>query len=306
MPTLQEVFSRVPAAHQNALQWFVEHRGQEVPWPTPLQDGTFLVNRPKGIHKPAGWEYALSVRQMMTGLYADGEPAIQPDGSWHYQYFQEGTDPALRDNYYTNVGLMACIRDWIPIGVFRQTLESPNPLYKVMGLAWVVEWRNDGYFILEGLTPAEETLPIDSGPLVQDETIDSVSAGDARRRIQASIIQRQGQGPFRAGLLSAYEGRCAITSYDAASALEDAPIDPYADGGTNAFSNGILLRADLHTLFDQGLIAIDQESMSVLAGPSLSGTIYTSLAGKPIYQPLDPKARPSPIALAAHRAWAKL
>lgn len=275
-------------------------------WPTPLHDGTFLLNRPKGIHKPAGWEYTLSVRQMMSGPYADSEPALQRDGSWHYQYFQEGTDPALRDSYYANVGLMACIRDRIPIGVFRQTAERPHPLYKVMGLAWVWEWRSDGYFMLAGLTPEEETLPIDTGSGNNDEATKLGIVEDVRKKVQRSILERRGQGQFRAGLLIAYQGRCAISKYDAASALEAAHIDPYGEGGANLLSNGLLLRADLHTLFDEGLVAIDGESMSVIVSQSLSGTMYSSFAGIRITEPLDPKARPDPIALAAHRAWANL
>ena len=71
-------------------------------------------------------------------------------------------------------------------------------------------------------------------------------------------------------------------------------------------SNGLLLRADLHTLFDLGQIAIDVDSLSVLVSPSLSGTLYAALEGCPLHQPRDPLARPNPIALSAHRAWAKL
>ncbi len=300
MPTFHEVFNSLKPSHQTALKWFVEHRGQEVPWLAPLPDGTLLVNRPKGIHKPAGWEYALSVRQMMTGPYADGEPTVLPDGTWNYQYFQEGTDPSLRDSYYTNVALMACIRDRVPIGVLRQISESPDTRYKVMGLAWVAEWQNDGYFMLQGLSPSDEIIPTDSGTSLPKE------ADDVRKRIGALILQRQGQGQFRASLINAYQGCCAITKYDAVSALEAAHIDPYSEGGKNSPSNGLLLRADLHTLFDLGLIAIDGETMSVLVSPSLAGTLYSNLAGTQIALPLEPDARPSPIALAAHRSWAKL
>lgn len=158
MRKLNEVLMSLSSSHRAALIWFIEHRGQEVPYPSPMPDGTFLVTRPKGIQKPAGWRHALSIRQMMHGPYADAEPALQENGSWYYQYFQEGTDPKSRDRYFTNRGLMACIEDSVPIGVLRQTSEKPDVRYEVMGLAWVREWRNDGYFILDGLSPDEENL----------------------------------------------------------------------------------------------------------------------------------------------------
>jgi putative restriction endonuclease len=299
MPTIQEGLTRLSASHQQALNWFIEHRGQEVTWPEPLQDGTFLLNRPKGIHKPAGWEHTLSIRQTLASPYPDMEPSLEADGSWQYQYFQEGDDPGQRDNYYTNVGLIACIRDHIPIGVLRQIAEEPRSLYKVMGLAWVSEWRKDGYFIFKGLTAAEEIALSGGGGMGPDEV--RSEPREARNRIVASILQRQGQGRFRSGLLSAYEGRCAITDFDAASALEAAHIDPYNEGGANDTANGLLLRADLHTLFDLNLMAVDPDTLSVLISPTLAGTRYVELSGKPLRVPNAQELRPSVQALRAHR-----
>ena len=125
MPNLDETANIISRAHKDALIWFIENQGQQIEWRSPLPDGTFLVNRPKGFHKPRGWKYALSVRQMLTGPYADAEPALQADGSWHYQYFQEGTEPGKPDEYFTNTALMECIKDGVPIGVLRQISEEP-------------------------------------------------------------------------------------------------------------------------------------------------------------------------------------
>jgi hypothetical protein len=243
---------------------------------------------------------------MMGGPYADVEPALQSDGSWHYQYFQEGTDPTKRDSYYTNVGLMVCIADGVPIGVFRQTSVKPDPRYKVMGLAWVREWQPNGYFILDGLSPAEEAFSQSSELTTQAESFNPRSIEDARRWVTSSIVQRQGQGQFRATLLNAYQGRCAITGCDAASALEAAHIIPYNGAETNSARNGILLRADLHTLFDLGLIAIDETTMTLVISSSLSNGHYASLAGGRVQLPVDSKLRPSPQALSAHRALARI
>ena len=93
------------------------------------------------------------------------------------------------------------------------------------------------------------------------------SMEDARRRIEATIVLRQGQGAFRDSLLEAYGCRCAISGCDVPEALEAAHIIPYKGEHTNVVVNGLLLRADLHTLFDLGLIAIDTADLLVLLHP---------------------------------------
>jgi putative restriction endonuclease len=306
MLDLNDVLSSLSSSHRAALIWFIEHRGQEVSWPAQLPDGTFLVNRPKGIHKPAGWKHTLSVRQMMQGPYADAEPALQEDGSWRYQYFQEGTNPEERDRYFTNVGLMACIEDGVPIGVLRQTSQKPNARYKIMGLAWVLGWRRDGYFLLDGLSPSEETRGLSSERMIDGASFVPSAIEDARTRIVSSIVQRQGQAQFRAKLLRAYGGRCAITGCDASSTLEAAHIVPYQGSATNLEANGLLLRADIHTLFDLGLIAIDGDTMSVILSPTLSSGHYSKLQGRKITLPDDASYRPNAEALAMHRQAARL
>ena len=58
---LSDILGTLPDEHREALEWFHEHRGLEVSWPDPLPSGAFLINRAKGIHKPASWRHALSV-----------------------------------------------------------------------------------------------------------------------------------------------------------------------------------------------------------------------------------------------------
>src|SRR5437763_1071241 len=133
MSDLDDSLSRLPGRHQTALRWFHDHVGSDQPWPRPLADGTLLVTLPKGIYKPEWSSYALSVRQMLKSPYPDREPAMRDDGTWSYAYYQEGPDPADRDRFYTNVGLLACMRDGIPVGVLRQITGKPNVRYHVHG-----------------------------------------------------------------------------------------------------------------------------------------------------------------------------
>lgn len=102
-----------------------------------------------------------------------------------------------------------------------------------------------------------------------------------------AIKIRRGQGKFRSGLLKLYDFKCAITSEGPKDVLEAAHIEPHAISGRNSFDNGLLLRADLHTLFDIGLIAVDPLNLIVMTHPSLQGTNYESLAGSLIRERVD-------------------
>jgi hypothetical protein len=122
---------------------------------------------------------------------------------------------------------------------------------------------------------------------------------DARERTNRAIVQRQGQSKFRSELLKAYGGQCAITDCDAEAALEAAHIFPYLGTDTNHVKNGLLLRADIHTLFDLHLISIDPNTSKVVISSSVLNTCYKELNGKPLKSPKD-YASPSPEAIARH------
>jgi len=121
------------------------------------------------------------------------------------------------------------------------------------------------------------------------------SAGE-RQRVMRSILNRQGQPRFRRKLLAAYGSRCAVTDCDTADALEAAHIGAYAGGGSDEAHNGLLLRADIHTLFDCDLLSIDG-ALRIHLSPTLSGSHYAGLQGKRIRRPTAQFDRPSAAAL---------
>jgi hypothetical protein len=131
-----------------------------------------------------------------------------------------------------------------------------------------------------------------------DDPFDPTDLEDARERISREITRRRGQRAFREGLLRAYEGRCAITGCDVKDVLEAAHIVPYLGPLTNRTDNGLLLRADLHTLFDCGLISIDAQTRSVVVADRLLATDYASLNGKALRTPTTAADAPSAHALA--------
>ena len=125
---------------------------------------------------------------------------------------------------------------------------------------------------------------------------------DAREKVLAQVVRRRGQPAFRKALLEAYEGRCAISRCDVSAVLEAAHIHPYLGERTNYVTNGILLRADLHTLFDLGLLIIDSDAMNARLAKSLRDSAYGPLHGVKIHVPDSEKQRPIRDALDWHRS----
>lgn len=70
---------------------------------------------------------------------------------------------------------------------------------------------------------------------------------------------RLGQGAFRVLVTDAYSRRCSISGEKTLPVLESAHIKPYAESGPHFISNGLLLRSDLHKLFDSGYLTITKE-----------------------------------------------
>jgi len=317
---IETLLAKLDDRHQQALRWYLDRAGQEHSWPQPIEvagQKTLLATKAKGIYKPQWSKYTLSVRQTLGGPYPDKSPVERPDGTWSYEYFQENADHTARDKEFTNLGLVACWKDRVPVGVMRQVSGKPHVRYRVLGLALVTGWTA-GHFSLEGFSPSgayREHAPTpevdvlvtieDDGPGAR-EAFDPARVKDARERLKAFVVRRLGQPAFREMLIRLYRGRCALTSCDVVQVLEAAHVTPYRGPDTNEATNGILLRADIHTLFDQGLIAIDPTTRQVIIAPILKGTSYGELEGKVVAEPSDPDRKPSDAALVEHLRWMKL
>ncbi|MFA8589485.1 HNH endonuclease [Xanthomonas campestris] len=122
---------------------------------------------------------------------------------------------------------------------------------------------------------------------------------DARVWAMRAVAQRRGQSFFRNQLLEAYGSRCAITGCSAKEVLEAAHILPYRGDHTDRVDNGLLLRADLHTLFDCLLLWITPENKVALAS-SLLTTDYLPLKGQTVRQPESKKNHLNPHHLREH------
>lgn len=139
----------------------------------------------------------------------------------------------------------------------------------------------------------EEFLPLD---LPDDEAWtddpDYVpEEGDHREVIERQVKERRGQQQFRDALRQRYGDRCLVTGCQVLAALEAAHIKPYRGENDNDPANGLLLRADIHTLFDLDLIGIEPETLRVEVVPAVAkDKNYGSLDGKKLC--LTGKRRP--------------
>jgi putative restriction endonuclease len=124
-----------------------------------------------------------------------------------------------------------------------------------------------------------------------------VQEEQARYGEPVSVLPRLGQGSFRILVTEAYNRRCAVTREKTLPALDAAHIKPYEDSGLHIVSNGILLRRDLHALFDKGYVTITTslkfEVSRKIKEEFENGRDYYGLQGRELWLPANPTNRPS-------------
>lgn len=110
------------------------------------------------------------------------------------------------------------------------------------------------------------------------------------------VQPRLGQGIFRLAVTDAYGRACAVTTEHSLPALEAAHIRPYSDGGKHEVRNGLLLRSDIHRLFDKGYVGVTPDYRFVvserLRDDYSNGRSYYPLDGKSIHLPQDLRVQP--------------
>lgn len=118
------------------------------------------------------------------------------------------------------------------------------------------------------------------------------------------VLPRLGQRSFRVAVLDSYGRRCAITNEKTLPALEAAHIRDYRDVQEHSLTNGILLRADVHNLFDMGYVTVSPDHRFLVSRrikeEFKNGRDYYALHGSAIRLPQNPAHRPEPGALVWH------
>ena len=175
--------------------------------------------------------------------------------------------------------------------------EHPKAAFRYEGCFLYVghSGREPADFVLHREQPYLAGQPVDEAP-----SFDPTDEEDGRRRIMAEVTRRQGQKQFRQTLMQAYAGQCAITSCRVVPVLEAAHILPYRGPHTNHVTNGLLLRADIHTLYDLGMVAV-ADDYRVLVASALHGTQYVEYHGHFLVLPEDQALYPNLEALRMQR-----
>lgn len=153
-----------------------------------------------------------------------------------------------------------------------------------------------GRLLLDQLGQAAGRVPI----------LDPAAAAEPPSRFGEAILVRPrlGQGSFRVIVTDAYERRCAVTRERTLPALEAAHIRPYSEGGEHRIDNGLLLRRDLHALFDRGYLTVTPElHLEVsrrIRDDFENGRDYYAMQGRKLWTPDVMGRKPDPTFLRWH------
>lgn len=322
--SIESALSRLPEQYRQrvgwAYQWFAEHEGYVGPRPYGKhapKDAPIILAAQRGIHKPGVLPMALSVYSSGNSFYAKDSLHTLDDQTWILQYCEhERNQGDTAGSSVYNASLRLCLKEGFPVGVFVPS----GTEYRCLGLAFVEQYNPETkFFWLHGpVRPHDETSlapiradfadPSDGAPSIEFDSSDTslellseelIDDHDQRNHVIAEIVRRKQQGLFRKQVLEAYEGRCAISSYETADVLQAAHISSYLGPKSQMVTNGVLLRADLHILYDRALLSIRPDDLKVQTSPLLTGTRYESLDGKQIRLPSNRKLWPSEPRLAA-------
>jgi len=148
-----------------------------------------------------------------------------------------------------------------------------TPRYNVQSSIQEVdlEWASGLFSGSTQLGPSE--ADVDNTPLDTD---------DQRKEVLRQIKQRRGQKIFRDTLLSQGK-KCAVSGCEIVDILEAAHITAYKNDSHNHLSNGLLLRSDMHTLYDLDLFAINPDSLLIYFSPYIKDQEYVRYHGTKLH-----------------------
>jgi putative restriction endonuclease len=120
-----------------------------------------------------------------------------------------------------------------------------------------------------------------------------------------TIVPRLGQGLFRILVTDVYDKRCTVTGERTLPVLDAAHIKPYEIVQKHEVWNGLLMRSDLHRLFDRGYVSVDPSTRRLVVSKRIkdefeNGKDYYKLEGMPVREPNTSWAQPNSENLEFH------
>lgn len=322
--TLAHASKLVPEEYLAVWSWYLGMEGKSI---SRLPMGDYAppglpvkVCSQRGIHKPTGsdlahgWpngrEYALTIHSATGGRYND-HVIYRPDGTWTFDYDEQVTEQGREQQWDQNSPLMNCLEDGVPVGV----MVGQRRGYIVMGLAFVERYDpNTGRFSLHGPVNSDTDNDMQFYSFVEAELSEkdarrleelkrlSLEDGDERLREFTRQVKRERQRQFSRAVFEAYGGRCAISDVGVPETLQAAHIDDYRSRKSQIVQNGILLRADLHLLYDANLLGIKPGSHEIVLADSARVEPYRKLVeDRPVLRmPNNPALLPDDDLLDIH------
>lgn len=254
-----------------------------------------------GIFKPAAFDSVwLFVTEQKTADRTQYHDILTGDVLHMEGQTQGGTDHLIEQHVERGLELLLFYR--------KKKYEHPGAGFTYKGRFLYQSHESSGptkFTLCQENSPAL-TIPFIESELQSSGEFNPQNIVDARKKVLGSVVRRQGQAKFRLALLKAYDGRCAITGCTITALLEAAHIVPYQGADTNVVGNGLLLRADIHTLFDLGLLWVDADKRIVKLADELKGSEYMRYQDMPILSPKSAVDQPSAKALQSHVNTLKL
>ncbi len=201
----------------------------------------------------------------------------------HYRKDDESVDPVIGCNVLAEPFFFARER-WIPVPASWAPNIVQGKTYDSITSEGAALWR-------EVRQAFERAAGVPESPSQDEEP--------AANRFGPEYLTRGrlGQGAFRVLVIDAYQRRCAVTGEKTLPVLEAAHIKPYASEGPHQVNNGILLRSDLHKLFDVGYVTVTPD-LALEVSPRLreewhNGQEYYAHHGRRLnFMPSDRASQP--------------
>jgi len=292
---------------RKGLEWFASHAGDEITVPVEGPEGIYL-HEPQGggIYVPKNSPHVLSLkfswREKDNSMYANPEPHFldRAKDSWITKYHHvlssaKGNKPVWKNARATNN-----MNDGVPVGVFREVTGSrQQKTHSILGVALITNYDlQTGYFTLE------------SNPSfirgTNEELAYKISEAELQEWKVSQQNVREGQTRFRNIMLPFYGNKCAVTGHDVEADLQVAHICAYRGAQTNVVPNAMLLRSDIHVLFDGGHLGVNPNDYTViLSERAKQSPKYAEFNLRKIHLPIRTANYPMKELLQAHLdSWA--
>jgi hypothetical protein len=180
-----------------------------------------------------------------------------------------------REKFKTCIKRINALEFPIPKGtVYEHVLEETT----IVELLPMLDWSESGSSIIYLPHDLDET---------ESQDVPEAQNDDVSKKTLAFLNVRRGQKKLRVKLFYLYTSKCAISSCNVKDVLHACHIISFAKSGNNMSTNALLLRSDLHDLFDANFIAINPDNMKVAVHESLKSTTYFEYNGRTLNERID-------------------